>query len=168
MFRGHGTKRDRNLITGTRIKPNLKLLRSGGSLSLLDDTMYIVNLDEGAAYEPLTKQGAQHAKVKHLISKNVGAEKFYLRYYSVEKGGHTPLDRHAGEHEVFVMKGRAHLKGGERREYDVKPGDAIFIRSNEIHQFINSGNEPFEFLSVRGADELYPALEYDNGHRVQL
>ena len=120
--------------------------------------MYIVNLNDDAHFEVLSKQGAEKVKVKHLIHKGAGAEKFTLRYFSVAEGGHTPLDKHLGEHEVFVMKGMAQLKGIDR-ERTVRPGDAIFIASNEVHQFLNTGNEPFEFLSVRGADELYTRRE---------
>lgn len=118
--------------------------------------MYVVNLDQKMHFEVLSKEGAEKVKVKYLIHKAAGAEKFFLRYYSVEKGGHTPLDKHAGEHEVFIMKGRGRVIGSNE-ECDLKPRDAIFIRSNEVHQFINTGSEPLEFLCVRGADELYKA-----------
>jgi quercetin dioxygenase-like cupin family protein len=118
--------------------------------------MYIVNLEQKKEFEVLSKEGAEKVRVKYLIHKSAGAEKFFLRYYSVDKEGHTPLDKHPGEHEVFIMKGRARVKGSER-EFQVGPGDAIFIGSNELHQFVNIGNEPLEFLCVRGADELYVA-----------
>lgn len=116
--------------------------------------MYLVNLQQKTQFEVLSKEGAEKVKVKYLLHKSAGAEKFFLRYYSVGESGHTPLDSHPGEHEVFIMKGKGHVKGGER-EYDVGPGDAIFIPSYEVHQFTNIGSEPFEFLCVRGADDLY-------------
>ncbi len=118
--------------------------------------MYVVNLDQKMQFEVLSKAGAEKVRVKYLIHKAAGAEKFFLRYYSVEKGGHTPLNKHAAEHEVFIMKGKGRLVGSER-EYDVGPGDAIFIGSYELHQFVNTETEPLEFLCVRGADELYTA-----------
>ena len=107
-------------------------------------------------FEALSKASAEKVRVKYLIDKAAGAEKFFLRYYSVEKGGRTSLDKHAAEHEVFIMKGKGRLVGSER-EYDVGPGDAIFIGSYELHQFVSTGSEPLEFLCVRGADELYIA-----------
>lgn len=120
--------------------------------------MYIANLNDDVHFEALSKRGAEKVKVKHLIHKGAGADKFTLRYFSVAQGGHTPRDQHLGEHEVFVVRGRAQLKGIDW-ERTVGPGDAVFIASNEVHQFLNTGNEPFEFLSVRGADELYTARE---------
>jgi len=113
-----------------------------------------VNLYQKTQFEALSKKGAENVNVRYLIHKGVGAEKFFLRYYSVGKGGHTPLDKHAGEHEVFIMKGKGRVIGNNEVR-DLVPGDAIFIRSNEVHQFINTGGESLEFLCVRGADELY-------------
>jgi len=115
--------------------------------------MYIVNLDD-LQFEALLKQGAEKVKVKRLICNEAGAEKFTMRYFSIAQGGHTPLDKHPGEHEVLVLKGEALLKGHDQ-ERVMRFGDAAFIASNEVHQFLNTGNEPFEFLSIRGADRLY-------------
>jgi quercetin dioxygenase-like cupin family protein len=116
--------------------------------------MYVVKLEQKREFEVLSKEGAKCVKVKYLIHKAAGARKFFLRYYSVHIGGHTPLDKHLGEHEVFIMKGKGRLIGSER-EYEVSPGDAVFIGSQEVHQFINIGSEPLEFLCVRGSDDLY-------------
>jgi mannose-6-phosphate isomerase-like protein (cupin superfamily) len=116
--------------------------------------MYKVNLQQKTQFEVLAKDGAEGVKVKYLIDKSAGANKFFLRYYSIEAGGHTPLDSHAGEHEVFIMKGCGRVKCGEL-EFNLGPGDALFIPSHEVHQFINTGEEPLEFLCVRGSDYLY-------------
>ena len=37
----------------------------------------------------------------------------------------------------------------------VKEGDVIFIGSNELHQFINIGDDKLVFLCVRGAEKIY-------------
>lgn len=116
-------------------------------------SLYIVNF-EAVPFEVLSKAGAEKVMVKNLIHGPTGAERFSLRYFSVEKGGHTPLERHLGEHEVYVMRGKARLMGVSRGQV-VGPGDAVFVKSDEIHQFLNIGDEPFEFLSVRGSDHLY-------------
>jgi len=116
--------------------------------------VYIVNLDHKMQFQALSQDGAEKVKVKYLISKSAGAQNFYLTYYSVERGGHTPLDNHVNEHEVFIMKGRGRLVGAGE-QHDLMPGDSIYIKSNEIHQLVNAGNEPLEFLCVKGADGLY-------------
>lgn len=119
--------------------------------------MYIVNLDQKMEFQALPNAGAAKVKVKYLVSKSAGARNFHLTYYSVEKGGHTPLDKHVNEHEVFVMKGRGRVIGtGE--EHKLTSGDVIYIRSNETHQLVNDEDEPFEFLCVKGTDELYSSM----------
>jgi mannose-6-phosphate isomerase-like protein (cupin superfamily) len=116
--------------------------------------MYVVNLDQKMQFEVLSKDGAERVRVKYLINKPAGARNFHLTYYSVAPGGHTPLDKHVNEHEVFIMKGRGRLVGA-KEQHELKPSDAIYIKSNEVHQFFNTGNEPFEFLCAKGADGLY-------------
>ena len=116
--------------------------------------MYVVNLDRKIQFEALAKEGAEKVSAKYLINKPAGARNFHLTYYSVATGGHTPHDRHVNEHEVFIIKGRGRAIG-TNEQHDLTPGDAIYIKSNEVHQFLNTGNEPFEFLCVKGADELY-------------
>jgi quercetin dioxygenase-like cupin family protein len=32
--------------------------------------------------------------------------------------------------------------------YEVKPHDAIFISGNDLHQFVQQGDDPFGFLCV--------------------
>ncbi len=115
--------------------------------------VYIVNLEQKVQFQALSKEGAEKVKVKYLINKPAGAPNFYLTYYSVEKGGHTSLDNHVNEHEVFIMRGKGLIMGaGEQHELAL--GDTIYIKSNEAHQLVNIGDEPLEFLCVR-ADELY-------------
>lgn len=60
----------------------------------------------------------------------------------------TPLEKHAHEHEVFILRGRAILRGKDK-EIQVKAGDAIFIPSFEEHQFENAGEEPLQFLCTK-------------------
>ena len=116
--------------------------------------MYLVNLEHKMPFQALSVDGADKVRVKYLISKSAGARNFYLTYYSVEKGGHTPLDNHVNEHEVFIVRGKGRLIGSDE-QHELRPGDSIYIRSNEVHQLVNDENEPLEFLCVKGADELY-------------
>jgi hypothetical protein len=45
--------------------------------------------------ENFTKNGAEKVRVKYLIDERHGSDRFSLRLYTLEKGGHTPLDEHA-------------------------------------------------------------------------
>jgi mannose-6-phosphate isomerase-like protein (cupin superfamily) len=112
--------------------------------------VYIVNLDQKIQFQVLSNEGAEKVKVKYLINKPAGAQNFYFTYYSVEKGSRTPLN----EHEVFIMRGKGRIMRADE-QHELAPGDPIYVKSNEVHQSVNIGNEPLEFLYVKGADELY-------------
>ena len=119
------------------------------------------------AYEPLERGGAKGVKVKYLIDKSSGADSFFLRYYHVEKEGYTPLDIHIHEHEIFILEGTALVVGGEK-EFVAKPGDAIYVKSNETHQFLNIGEKPLIFLCVRGGEKLYSGPQNNSQEEKQL
>ncbi len=78
--------------------------------------------------------------------------------YEIEPGGQTPYDQHPYEHEVYVLKGKGNLlmvHKGIPLVREIEEGDAIFIASNQVHQFVNTGDESFRMLCVKGAEHLY-------------
>jgi len=125
--------------------------------------MYIVNAAHVEAKE-LRKGEATGVRVRSLVGEEHGAKKFYLRLYEIDKGGKTPLDRHPYEHEVYITKGISalvHEEDGIIKTRVLNEGDAVFIGSNELHQFINIGDEKLEFLCVKGAENLYVSADQD-------
>ena len=112
--------------------------------------MYVVNSKDVKAY-PL--KGCQGVWVRYLLHAGVGARRIQLRLFTVEPGSSTPLERHEHEHEVYVLRGEGILRG-EGREFRLRLGDAVFIASNELHQFVNTGREPLEFLCTKETEEL--------------
>jgi len=88
--------------------------------------MYVTSVDKVREYEVNVK-GACGVKVKYLLHKGVGAKNLQLRLFTIGVGGHTPLERHEHEHEVFILRGKALAHGGET-EVVVEGGDVIFIR----------------------------------------
>jgi quercetin dioxygenase-like cupin family protein len=109
--------------------------------------VYVTNVGNVVARE-IGKVGAHKVKVKYLLHKGVGAERLQLRLFIVDVKGYTPFERHAHEHEVFMLRGRALVRGGGQ-EVKVESGDVIFIPSYELHQFKNIGEEPVEFLCTK-------------------
>ena len=108
--------------------------------------------------EELGKKGAEKVKVRYLIDERHGSERFALRLYTVEKGGHTPLDQHEYEHQVYVLSGQGLLKQSNDSvapRQRLRSGDTLFIPSNAVHSFINERGEPFVFLCVKGSPTLY-------------
>lgn len=109
--------------------------------------MYVTSVDKVREYA-VKKEGAKGVKVKYLLHKGVGARRIQLRLFTIEVGGCTPLEKHTHEHEVYMLKGRALVRGGNQ-EVVATPGNVIFIPSEEEHQFQNVGDEPIEFLCTK-------------------
>jgi len=100
----------------------------------------------------VSEEGAYKVKVKYLLHRGVGAKNLQLRLFKIDVKGYTPLEKHAHEHEVFILRGTALLRGGDQKIV-VRPGSVIFIPSFEEHQFKNIGDEPVEFLCTKETRE---------------
>ena len=102
------------------------------------------------AYGP-DNSSADRATRQILIGSGENSPHFHMRYFAVQPGGHTSLDRHNHDHGVYVLHGQARLRLGSG-EYELNAGDVVYIPGNEVHQFFTSGNEPFGFLCVVPAE----------------
>ncbi|MBN1509755.1 MAG: cupin domain-containing protein [Sedimentisphaerales bacterium] len=111
--------------------------------------MYVTDVNRDTMC--LTKSGN---RIHWLLTSEIGARNFELRYIEIPPGGQSSLGSHPHEHEVFVVKGEGVVKGpdGQTR---LTPRMAVFVPGNEVHQWINtSKKEPFEFVCVvpKGAE----------------
>jgi len=109
--------------------------------------VYVTSVDEVREHE-MDVKGAPGVKVKYLLHDGVGAKRLQLRLFTIDHGGYTPLEKHEHEHEVFILRGRALVRGGDT-EVVVKEGDIIFVPSWEKHQFKNIGKEKLQFLCTK-------------------
>jgi len=93
------------------------------------------------------EEGAEGVKIKWLLDKSVGAPAFAMRHFTVQPGGHTPLHKDDWEHEVYVLEGEGFVKHQDR-EYPIRPGDAVFVPANQLHQFRNTKSSRLRFLCM--------------------
>lgn len=78
-----------------------------------------------------------------------------LRYFEVEPGGHSTLEKHAHVHAVVILRGRGRVLVGDR-VWDVEPRDLVHVPSNTLHQFRPSADEPLGFLCMVDAERDRP------------
>lgn len=111
--------------------------------------------EEGSApFKAITRQ------VLHADS-DLGCE---LRYFEMEPGGYSTLERHEHVHAVMILRGHGHcLMGNEVRT--VKPHDLVAIPPLAWHQFRASRGEALGFLcmvnAMRDRPQLPSARELD-------
>lgn len=84
---------------------------------------------------------------KVLVGPGDDAPNFRIRYFRLEPGGSSALERHPHDHGVFILHGRAQVRMGAE-EVEVGPRDVVYIAENELHQFRAIGDEPLGFLCV--------------------
>jgi quercetin dioxygenase-like cupin family protein len=102
---------------------------------------------ESIPLAPVQIEGAVGAMTRCLIGQDDGAPSFTMRQFEIVPGGCTPKHAHGHEHEVFVLEGAAVvLLGGA--EHALRPGTAVFVPPNVVHQFRNTGSAPLKFLCL--------------------
>jgi quercetin dioxygenase-like cupin family protein len=70
-----------------------------------------------------------------------------LRYFEMDAGGYSTLERHEHAHAVMILRGRGEcLVGSEVRP--VKQFDLVSIPSLAWHQFRATSGEPLGFLCM--------------------
>ena len=85
---------------------------------------------------------------KHiLIGPDDGAPNFIIRYFQVPVGSQTFNHQHAHEHGMLILHGSAKIQLGESL-HELNPLDSVFVSCDDMHQVINTGDEPLGFLCV--------------------
>ena len=103
---------------------------------------------EGVAVEAYKAPGEPFRGVtrQRLFGADAGGAS-ELRYFEVEPGGWTTLERHAHVHQVLVLRGRGRALVGDRL-VDLAPLDALSVPPRTWHQLRASGDAPLGFLCL--------------------
>jgi quercetin dioxygenase-like cupin family protein len=85
---------------------------------------------------------------------------FEIRYFEVEPGGFTTLERHQHVHIVVCVRGRGRVRLGDE-SHDVGIADLVYVAPGTPHQFRCDTDEPFGFLCIvdRERDRPTPVTE---------
>ncbi|MDQ6823184.1 MAG: cupin domain-containing protein [Candidatus Eremiobacteraeota bacterium] len=70
-----------------------------------------------------------------------------MRYFELQPGAATRLEKHEHEHFVIVKRGFGHAIIGETAT-EIGAADVVYVGSLELHQFVNRGDEPFGFYCI--------------------
>ena len=108
-------------------------------------------LDLNTAQTP----GMERAAAINLA--RVGAHKIWAGTVKIAPNAKTGAHHHGPlESVIYIVRGRARMRWGERLEYvaEAGPGDFIFVPPYVPHQEINAAaNEPLECVLVRSDNE---------------
>jgi uncharacterized RmlC-like cupin family protein len=123
-----------------------------------------VRVIRGCDLDPNTPQTPGMNRAAAVDAARAGARKLWAGTVTIDPDAKTGAHHH-GELEsiIYVVKGRARMRWGERLEFaaEAGPGDFIFVPPYVPHQEMNaSAGEPLECVVVRsGQDPIVVNLE---------
>ncbi len=103
---------------------------------------------EGVAYSPYKQEGSAPFKdISRQVLFHEASLGCELRYFEMDAGGYSTLERHEHAHAVMVLRGSGTcLVGNAVRR--VKQFDLVSIPSMAWHQFRATAEEPLGFLCM--------------------
>ena len=114
----------------------------------------IVRHDRFDAGTPQTPGMHREAAVSRA---SAGAEKLWAGTVTIQPGARTGPHHHGPlESVIYVLRGRARMRWGDRLEFaaEAGPGDFIYVPPHVPHQEINaSADEPLSCVVVRSDQE---------------
>ena len=105
-----------------------------------------------SAYQGVEFRGASR---QVLIGKRGEQVNFHVRYFELEPGGFTSLERHRHSHVVIAVRGRGRVRVG-KTDYSVAPFDTAYIGPQKPHQLRAIGRAKFGFFCIVNAERDKP------------
>ena len=102
--------------------------------------------EEGSHFKAISRQVLFEGGPK------LGAE---LRYFEIEPGGHSTLERHDHIHSVMVIRGCGRCLVGDN-VYDIAGNDLVSVPTMTWHQFRATTDEPLGFLCLVNCERDRP------------
>ena len=116
-----------------------------------------VRVIKGDRLDPNTAQTPGMFRQAAINHARVGAQKIWAGTVSIKPNAKTGVHHHGAlESVIYVVRGRARMRWGDRLEYvaEAEPGDFIFVPPYVPHQEINANpNETLECVLVRSDNE---------------
>ncbi len=128
--------------TGVKRPPTVRRFRAGFRWGRIELEPYKATPHRGGEFCGASRQV--------LVGKMGEQVAFHLRYFELEPGGFTSLERHHHAHVVIAMTGCAIVRVGGRR-HKIVPFDAVYIGPDEPHQLSADQGEKFGFLCIVNA-----------------
>jgi uncharacterized RmlC-like cupin family protein len=116
-----------------------------------------VQVIPGGSLDPNTAQTPGMDRKTAINFARAGARKLWAGTVSIKPDAKTGAHHHGAlESVIYVVRGRARMRWGERLEFTAEagPGDFIYVPPYVPHQEINaSASEPLECVLVRSDNE---------------
>ena len=107
--------------------------------------------NEGSHYKDITRQT--------ILGEGEGEEALncITRYFEIQPGGYSTLERHEHTHTVVIIRGSGEVIL-EDKVAPVGLHDVVYIGPDTFHQFHATGSEPLGFLCIVDRNRARPRL----------
>ncbi|OLE64207.1 MAG: mannose-6-phosphate isomerase [Deltaproteobacteria bacterium 13_1_20CM_2_69_21] len=116
-----------------------------------------VRVVKGTELDPNTAQTPGMTRAAAITHARAGAEKIWAGTVIIHANAKTGAHHHGPiESVLYVVRGRARMRWGEKLEYTAEagPGDFIYVPPYVPHQEINASREqPLECVVIRSGQE---------------
>jgi quercetin dioxygenase-like cupin family protein len=102
---------------------------------------------EGVEAEKYDAAGFEGVVKNVLIGPGEQAPNFIIRYFQLEPGGSSRLERHQHDHGVIILNGNAQVQINDGFE-NLGPLDVVYVAGDDLHQFVNTGDKTLGFICV--------------------
>jgi quercetin dioxygenase-like cupin family protein len=112
---------------------------------------------EGVDVYPYKEDGGTHFKdiTRQTLFNGTSQFPVELRYFEMDAGGHSTLERHEHVHIVTIIRGKGQVLVRDK-VHDVGVNDMVHIPSLIWHQFRANQGEPLGFLCVVSSERDRP------------
>ena len=90
-----------------------------------------------------------------LVGKQAEETSFHLRYFEIEPGGYSSLEKHAHAHVVIAVRGQGRVVLNAQAQA-MQALDTVYVAPWTPHQFLAGGDEPFGFFCIVDAERDRP------------
>jgi uncharacterized RmlC-like cupin family protein len=115
-----------------------------------------VRIIRSTELDPNTAQTPGMSRAAAITHARTGAEKLWAGTVTIHPTAKTGAHHHGAlESVIYVVKGHARMRWGNRLEYvaEAGPGDFIYVPPYVPHQEINAADAPLECVLVRSGME---------------
>jgi quercetin dioxygenase-like cupin family protein len=112
------------------------------------DQVPVLAYKDGGPYQGVTRQ---------ILFEGVESLPAQWRYFEVEPGGHSTLERHEHVHHVLILRGRGRCLVGDQ-VYDIGEHDLVQVPPVHWHQFRAAADSPLGFLCLVATERDRPQL----------
>ncbi len=134
-----------------------------------DHDAYIWSEVECEDYKQSQEAGREWRSVVRqvLVGKQAEATSFHLRYFEIEPGGSSSLEKHAHAHVVIAVRGQGRVVLNDQT-WEVQALDTVYVAPWTPHQLLAGGDEPFGFFCIVDAERDRPrAVSPQDGRLAQ-